>query len=307
MHPNRRRLLRTALVGAVALKGELTSVQQAAADIPDNLFNPVPIPAQARATEGVAAVNGGRLFFWDTGGDGPVALLMHPISGSALIWPYQQPALAQAGFRVVAYSRRGHFGSAASDPRDEAIASEDLAKLMDFLEIQKFSIVAAAAGCTVTMDFAISHSDRLSAIVFSCGTFSGLDEPEYVEVSKRVQLAGFDAMPAALKELGPSYRATNPDGLKAWIELEHKAVTGSNKARTANRLNWANIAQVRVPTLFLAGAADLYAPPAQMRMVALRVSRAEMTVFPECGHSPHWEMPNAFNKTVIGFLQRHPS
>ena len=43
-----------------------------------------------------------------TGGGQPIVLL-HPATGSGLIWAYQQPAFVKAGYRVIAYSRRGYI------------------------------------------------------------------------------------------------------------------------------------------------------------------------------------------------------
>src|SRR5437870_1096694 len=71
-------------------------------------MTPVPLPEQVAAKEGIAEVPGTRLGYWDTGGEGPAILLLHPATGSALIWAYQQPVFAKAGYRVIAYSRRGH-------------------------------------------------------------------------------------------------------------------------------------------------------------------------------------------------------
>src|SRR5215218_3654543 len=65
-----------------------------------------PIPTQVPAKEGVAEIPDTRLWYWDTGGDGAPIVLLHPATGSGLIWGYQQPVLAKAGYRVIAYSRR---------------------------------------------------------------------------------------------------------------------------------------------------------------------------------------------------------
>jgi pimeloyl-ACP methyl ester carboxylesterase len=307
MSLNRRQIVRAAALGSsVAIAAQSTRSKAAFAALPENLFEPVPLLAQAPAKEGRASVSGTNLFYWDTGGDGPVVVLMHPVSGSALVWGYQQPALAAAGFRVIAYSRRGHFGSDSADKTNGGVASEDLGALMDFLGVGKFSLIAAAAGCTVTLDFAISHSDRLYAAIFSGGSFSGIDEPDYIAVAKRVIPKGFDDTPPEFRELGPSYRAANPKGLEAWIQLEHKAIAGNRLgARNANAMNWSSVGKIGTRTLFLAGAADLYAPPAQMRLVAGHVPGSEMIIFPECGHSLHWEQPRLFNRTVVEFLNRH--
>src|SRR5688572_14304892 len=71
-----------------------------------NPMRPIPIPAQAPAKDGMAQIPDTRLWYWDTGGQGVPIVLLHPATGSALIWGYQQPVFANAGYRVIAYSRR---------------------------------------------------------------------------------------------------------------------------------------------------------------------------------------------------------
>ena len=78
-------------------------------------MTPIPIPAQAPAKEGVAQIPDTRLWYWDTGGTGVPIVLAHPATGSGLIWGYQQPVFAKAGYRVIGYSRRGYINSAPFD------------------------------------------------------------------------------------------------------------------------------------------------------------------------------------------------
>ena len=79
-------------------------------------MKPIPIPAQVPAKDAVAQVPDSRLWYWDTGGSVvPIVLLHPPATGSALIWGYQQPVFAKAGYRVIAYSRRGYYNSAPYD------------------------------------------------------------------------------------------------------------------------------------------------------------------------------------------------
>src|SRR5215813_12050435 len=75
-------------------------------------MKPIPIPPQVAAKEALAQLPDTRLWYWDTGGSGVPIVLLHPATGSALIWGYQQPAFAKAGYRVIAYSRRGYYNSA---------------------------------------------------------------------------------------------------------------------------------------------------------------------------------------------------
>lgn len=270
------------------------------------LLHPVPVPPPAAASTATVALPGARLWYWDTGGDGPPVVLMHPASGSALIWGYQQPALAAAGYRVIAYSRRGHYGSdpvAASDP---GCASEDLRGLLDHLGIDRCHVVASAAGVSVTLDFALSDPSRVAGFVWSCG-IGGITDESYVRMLEALRPDGFARMPMTFQELGPSYRFANPDGVAAWQALEHQAHGGNFRGqRPANTATMAALGGLDVPTLLMTGDADLWWPPAALRAVASHLPRRETLVVAEAGHSLYWERPAVFNRAVLDFLARNP-
>ena len=62
---------------------------------------------------------------------------------------------------------------------------------------------------------------------------------------------------------------------------------------------------MQVPTLLIAGAADLWQPPAMTRLLARRFPNNELVVVPEAGHSVYWEQPEIFNSAVLDFIGRH--
>src|SRR5437763_8748572 len=124
--------------GVTALAARTATAAAAAASRPDSLMA-IPIPPQVPAAEGVAALPDTRLWFWDTGGRGQPIVLLHPATGSGLIWGYQQPVFAKAGYRVIGYSRRGYINSAPGDKAKPGIGSVDLHNLVDFLGVRKKS------------------------------------------------------------------------------------------------------------------------------------------------------------------------
>ncbi|MGZ8494914.1 MAG: alpha/beta fold hydrolase, partial [Candidatus Binatia bacterium] len=130
-------------------------------------LTPIPIPEQAPATQGIAELPGTRLGYWDTGGNGTPVIFSHPASGSALIWLYQQPVFAQAGYRVIGYSRRNYYNSELAPANNPGIASEDLHNLSQFLGLKKFHAVSSAAGGSVAVDYAFSHPERLLSLTVS--------------------------------------------------------------------------------------------------------------------------------------------
>jgi pimeloyl-ACP methyl ester carboxylesterase len=264
----------------------------------------VPVPEQAPAGEGFAPVPGARLWYWDTGGDGEPVVLLHPGTGSALIWGYQQPVFAAAGYRVIAYSRRGHYNSDAASAEDPGTAAGDLHHLVEHLVVEKFHLVGSAAGGIVALDYALSYANRLLSLTLAC-TLAGVVEEDFQTMLGNVMPERYRGLPPELLELGPSYRAVNPEGVAEWLALEHRAVTGRRAQNRLNEIRWENVEKLDVPTLLIVGEADLYSPPPVMRALAHRLPRTEVVTLPEIGHSAYWEAPAAFNDAVLRFLANH--
>jgi pimeloyl-ACP methyl ester carboxylesterase len=59
---------------------------------------------------------------------------------------------------------------------------------------------------------------------------------------------------------------------------------------------------LRVRTLLMTGAADMFTPPSIMRKIARHLPTNQLVIVPECGHSPYWEQPELFNRTVLKFI-----
>jgi len=67
---------------------------------------------------------------------------------------------------------------------------------------------------------------------------------------------------------------------------------------------WAQMHKVKAPTLLTWGRDDRVSP-LDMALIPMRtISNAELHVFPNCGHWAMIEAKEAFESTVLGFLQR---
>jgi pimeloyl-ACP methyl ester carboxylesterase len=266
---------------------------------------PIPIPAQAPVNSGVAILPDTRLWYWDTGGAGQPIVLSHPATGSGLIWGYQQPAFAKAGYRVIGYSRRGYINSAPADRANPGIGSVDLHNLIEFLGVRKFHLVASAAGGSIASDYAFTHPDRLYSLTISSNQF-GVRDGEIAKAAAFIRPKGWDDMPAEFRELGPSYRAANPQGVKQWMELEHKALIATIVRQSLkNDITQARLRELKMPTLVISGAADMSTSPAMARMIAAEIPNSEIAYMPEAGHSSYWEQPELFNRAILVFIGKH--
>jgi len=298
-------LLRAGAAAFAFCVGAAGHTDIARAQAPVDPLAPIPLPPQVPAKEGVAQLADTRLWFWDTEGSGEPIVLLHPASGSGLIWGYQQPVFAKAGYRVVSYSRRGYHGSAPVDRAKPGNASEDLHQLVEFLGLGKFHVVASAAGGSIASDYAFSHPERLLSLTISSNQF-GVVDGDIPAAGARIRPKIWDEIPVEIREVGPSYRARNPEGFRLWVELERKSgLVDTFRQPLKNRITDAMLGTLRVPTLVISGAADLATPPSIARMIAAKIPNAELVVAPESGHSVYWEEPEVFNRAVLAFIAKH--
>jgi pimeloyl-ACP methyl ester carboxylesterase len=266
--------------------------------------------AQSPAAEREAAANlpGVRLWFTDSGGRGAAVVFVHAATGSSRVWEYQRPVFAKRGYRVITYDRRGYGKSVAdSSGPQPGTGADDLNALIDHLKIDRFHLVGTAAGGFVAWDYALSFPKRLRSLIVA-NSMGGVQDPDYQAALGRLRTPEFLAMPPDMRELGPAYRVANEAGAERWRELERTARPTSAQPPPQtfrNRITFALLETITVPTLLLTGDADMYAPPPIMRMFAARVKGSKAIVVPEAGHSAYWEQPEIFNRTVLDFIAKH--
>lgn len=258
------------------------------------------------AREGHADVPGARLWYTDTGGTGQPVVFAHAATGSSRVWEYQLPAFTARGYRVIAYDRRG-FGRSEVMPAgpQPGTGADDLEGLLDYLKLDRVHLVGSAAGGIVSLDFAVSFQNRLRSLVIA-NSVGGVQDASYLEIGRRLRPAPqFGALPPDVRELGPSYRASNPEGTARWLALERVSRPEGAPQLTQtfrNTLTFSLLEGITVPTLLLTGDADLYSPPAVLPLFGSRIRGARTVVIAGAGHSAYWEQPEVFNRTVLEFL-----
>jgi pimeloyl-ACP methyl ester carboxylesterase len=111
--------------------------------------------------------NGVTLSVTEAGERGaPVVILAHGFPELAYSWRHQIPAIAAAGYHVLAPDQRGYGGSSCP-PRiedyDIAHLTGDIAGLLDDVGADKAVIVGHDWGAVVATGFPLLHPDRVSA------------------------------------------------------------------------------------------------------------------------------------------------
>ena len=121
-----------------------------------------------RVIQRYAQVNGVTLRVTESGPpDGPVVVLAHGFPELAFSWRHQIPALAAAGYRVLAPDQRGYGGSSrpsAVAAYDIAALTADLVGLLDDVGTERAAVVGHDWGAVVAWSTALLHPDRVAAV-----------------------------------------------------------------------------------------------------------------------------------------------
>jgi pimeloyl-ACP methyl ester carboxylesterase len=254
-----------------------------------------------------ADLPGVNLWFIDTGGAGTPIVLLHSNTGNSEIWQPQIEKFSRAGYRVIAFDRRGWGKStavASSGEQPGSIAG-DLAALADHLKLDKFHLLGVAGGGFAALDYAAWHPERLRSLVVG-GSTGEIKDKEIADFAARIEIPELRKQPAVYLEVAPSYRGANLEGTARWMDINQRARQSgapSQPLRTPN--TFAKIETIPTPTLVVAADADLLAPPAMMRIWAEHVKKHEWATMQDAGHAMAWEQPDTFNKIVLDFIGRH--
>ena len=251
-------------------------------------------------------VPGACLRVLDSGGVGTPVILLHANTGTLDSWQCQVPALSAAGYRVIAFDRRG-WGESLADPASGAqpgTIAGDLDALVQTLGLDRFVLLGIAGGGFAALDYAAWRPERLIKLIIA-GSNGQFSEPLMQEFYARIAVPGLTGRLEVrpFLEVGVAYRAENPAGFAAFIAMEHAARQPDAVAQALRTPNtFAKIATIPTPTLILMGGADLLAPPALMRTWAAHLPHARFTEVSDAGHSINWERPDPFNQLVLEFL-----
>src|SRR5580692_10479625 len=223
--------------------------------------------SQLPSLRGVHAhLPGVKLWFVDSGGPGVPIVLLHPNTGTCVVWQEQIVGFSRAGYRVVAFDRRGWGKSAAdlaSGPQPGSIAG-DLDALVDHLALDRFHLVGVAGGGFAALDYAAWRPERLRSLVIGAST-GAIADKDIADFIARIEIPEIRKQPAIYLEVAPSYRGANVDGTKRWNEINahsRQPDAASQPLHTPNTLE--KIAAISAPALIVAADADLLAPPALM-------------------------------------------
>jgi 3-oxoadipate enol-lactonase len=187
--------------------------------------------------------------------------------------------------------------------------ADDLGALLDALNIKQAAIVAQAFGAFVAMRFAIRLPERVGAMVI-VNTSAMLGEPGISQALYRSAVAELDGMgpllDAAMSRwfMEPFHRSHGKvvDLYRKMLGSTPPLGYAANARAIAQMDLRAELAQIRCPTLVIAGKLDWATPPQDHERIAQEIPGARLVIVENASHTVPEEQPEEFNQLTLEFL-----
>ena len=248
-------------------------------------------------------------------GSGPPLVLIAGWTLNTHFWDALLPRLAQA-YAVLAYDVRG-TGESTSDSSLEysrVADAEDLARLLDVLQIEQAHLVGHSKGARIALTFAMLHPERALTV-----TAIGSAEPHGAREGQRpfrpiAQAWVFKAREIAMKE-GPDAAAAYLAKGKLFGKLRasvegvrqlHRAMEGYGAADLVSttprrELDSAALAKnLTMPVFFLVGKEDPFLEECEYAYQHLGTS--VLLIVPGAGHMLPLEAPTLVANSILHWL-----
>jgi pimeloyl-ACP methyl ester carboxylesterase len=245
------------------------------------------LPAPTRS--GLASVNGISVFFAQFG-DGPPVLLLHGGLANSNYWGLQIAELAKS-FSVTVMDTRGHGRSPVmSRTFSYALFAQDVAALMDSLEIPAAAVVGWSDGAITGLELAMTKPDRVTKL-FAFGANSSLDGLKAGGAKSQV-FASFAARCRA------EYAKLSPHPEK-WSQLVDglRAMWRTEPAYTRQKL-----AAIKPPTAISDGEYDEIIKREHTEQMSVQIPGARLLIQPAVSHFAMLQNATQFNRVLIDFL-----
>jgi 3-oxoadipate enol-lactonase len=253
---------------------------------------------------------------YDDAGSGPAVVLIHGYPFNRTMWNEQVEAL-RGNYRVIAPDLRG-FGESAPEKVDSSEGpatmnrmAQDVAQLMDHLEIEQAVIGGLSMGGYVALAFVKQFPSRVKALVLA-DTRAQADTEEakqtrfqHAEKALAEGMAGIaDAMLPKL--LTPDTVSKRPELVKRVRDMMLKTKpqgAASALLGMAERDDQSEfISTITVPTMIVVGREDAITPVADSEKMQSKIAGSRLVVIDNAGHVSNLEQTEQFNTTLLAFL-----
>ncbi len=241
------------------------------------------------------------LYYEDRGQGTPVVLL-HGVGGNHASWFYQITAWSD-DYRLIAVDARGFGKSTDVEGYGSSAFTDDLAYLLDHLDLAQVILVAQSMGGGTAVDFALRQPHRVGGLVIA-DSLVWLVPPGDLKdlLTQNAQRNAGLTQPERV--LGTTFRNAHPELVELYLQIAGfnmytlRTLPGRQRKHSPEAL-----AATGIPALFVVGEEDILFPAPIIEQVARQVPEAQFIALPKAGHSAYFEQPDEFCRHVGAWMQ----
>lgn len=258
-----------------------------------------------------AKVSGIELFYRESGAANlPALLLVHGFPLDSGMWEAQLEGLAERA-HVIAPDLRGHGQSdVPPGPYSMDQHADDLAALLDELDIRKTVIAGLSMGGYVTQAFWRRHPERVAGLAL-LDTRASADTAEARakrnETIDRVAQSGVrvlaeDMMPRLLSAENQQDERLAGTLREMILRQPAQGMIGALGAMRDREEATAMLRTISVPAIVVAGEHDIISPPDVAVTIAKEIQDGRSVLVVDAGHMTPMENPNEVNMALSELL-----
>jgi len=250
-------------------------------------------------------------------GDGDPVVFLHAAVCDRRMWHDQILAVSKAGYRAIAYDRRGY-----GETRMQAEAHSPITDLMAVLDAvapgKRAVLVGCSQGGRYALDAALCHPERVRGLVLIDNSVSGAPDPIYPAEIARIMLAADTARSAGdIDRLNALLARMWLDGISAaehrvsgpardlFLDMNGRFLRSPPVGKNlTTETAYDRLDQIAVPVQVLYGDLDFPHIQERCRYVAAAVQNGAVKVVHGAAHLPSLEQPAIVSRAVLDLIAR---
>jgi 3-oxoadipate enol-lactonase len=220
-------------------------------------------------------------------------------------------------YQLVIFDTRGAGRSDSPDiPYTADMLIDDIARLLDYLGIDKAHIRGTSMGGSLAQYFTLRYPERVISLILECTSCGGTQavppsakDMEIFTNQAIIPPGERGSLDAATLGVTPEFIKKHPDIVGREIkqmQLRPVSPIGAMRQMQAQPAEgtYKRLPEIKAPTLIIHGDADRLQPVENARILASRIPNAELVIFKNAGH---WmlEAGDKRNSVILDFLKRH--
>ena len=246
--------------------------------------------------------------YYELKGEGETLVFIHGLGSSSADWSFQTEFFSK-DFQVLAYDVRGH---GQSDKPEGAYSvsffAEDLANLLDALDIKKAHIVGLSMGGWIAFQFALDYPKTVKSLTI-VNSWADMRLKTFKDWKGYLQRAVFFRL-LSMRKIGeilgaklfikPEQKGLLDDFVESWAKNHKPSYMASFQAG----IGWSVVDQlhkITCPVLVVAADED-YTPVSTKEAYVEKIPNARLAIIEDSRHATPVERPDEFNQVLWEFL-----